>query len=678
MISSKAYRFVCLAVLLSEIFLHFHSVLWASPQGIEDHQRVDAYGDPLPAGAELRLGTIRFHQQGHSRSSVAYSRNGELLASTDEIAVNVWNAETGERVQRVELEPDANGRVIQIDEIAFSPVRDELAGKCSDITIRIWDSTTGEELSSFSYDDNVPQRIPRFGMEKGFAFSPDGNRFGVIRNRRGLIYDRQSGERLGTLGQEGDGTQLGLAWSPDGKQLALGGNDPPVRLWEIATAKLTRQLNVDIRAFSMSQCFSPDGQFVAAGCIQFGRDEIFLGIWQAATGELKWKLESRDPVSVHFSPDGETVIAATERGKIHLWDVQTGERLKTIEPGAWITRSAAVTPDGRFIALGNVYAAVGQWNLQTGEPRHLQFVGHSAEIKAVAYSPDGRLIATGGSNKELRIWDAETGRHLQKVSVPFSCYSVEFNPQGSKLAASGRSSGTILVWDVRPDPISPIDESGQILRGKGNRIRTMTFSEDGQRLVSMEALSLSNPTRPQADFLSIWDLEAVKIRQRHEFTPAVTESIAILPDHQTVVTGLAYDEGGNALQIYHQISGERNPVLNGQAVSASTIASSNGILATGGRDKLVRLWETTNWKKIAEFEGHQDRISCIEFSPDGSRIASCDESGSIRLWDVQSHRQISEICQANGIECLSLDFSPDGTRIVTAHGDGTALVWKVE
>ena len=188
----------------------------------------------------------------------------------------------------------------QVEEIAFSPLKHELAARCSDGTVRIWDMWTGKESSFFF--DLAPNRLDFGAQYRGFAYSPDGKKIAVMWNRQALVYEVATETLLTRL--EAPGAQLGLAWSPDGKQLAQGSFNPPARLWNAVEGKIVRDFNLDVEAFAMSMAFTPDGRTLAVGCIERGRAQIMVCLFNPATGTLEAKLPSEDPVSLHFTPDG--------------------------------------------------------------------------------------------------------------------------------------------------------------------------------------------------------------------------------------------------------------------------------------------------------------------------------------------------------------------------------------
>ena len=100
-------------------------------------------------------------------------------------------------------------------------------------------------------------------------------------------------------------------------------------------------------------------------------------------------------------------------------------------------------------------------------------------------------------------------------------------------------------------------------------------------------------------------------------------------------------------------------------------------IASASGDKTVRLWDATSGKLIRTIEGHQDKLTCVAFNHDGSRIAS--GSRSVRIWDAVSGEEVAVIKGA-GDWIGAVAFSPDGSRIVSSSGIESNIiqVWDAE
>lgn len=271
-----------------------------------------------------------------------------------------------------------------------------------------------------------------------------------------------------------------LAFSPDGKTLAVGSGDS-IKFYDSATGK-------EVLAFTghtwpiHSIAFSPDGKLLASGAGGFrdGKQGGEVRLWDTATGKVKLTPELRqgsDVQAVVFSPDGKSVTAGGLHG-LRVWDAATGELQKEVETDAAVL-VLAYAPDGKTLAAGAFTGFAHLWDTGTWKEKVLK--GHTSEVRALAYSPDGKTLVTGGVG-EFKVWDA--GGELRKtIRQPDTVWAVAFAPDGKTLAVGsgeprGDLKGAVGLWDT--------DRWSEARRwsSAGGMVGSLAFSPDGQRLAS--------------------------------------------------------------------------------------------------------------------------------------------------------------------------------------------------
>ena len=107
-------------------------------------------------------------------------------------------------------------------------------------------------------------------------------------------------------------------------------------------------------------------------------------------------------------------------------------------------------------------------------------------------------------------------------------------------------------------------------------------------------------------------------------------------------------------------------------------APSGGLLAVGGADSTIQLWNVSTLKKQAPLHGHTAQVNRINWSPDGRLLATASSDGTVRLWDGQQYTP-QAILQGTGEgnSALSIAWSPDSKRLVAGYGNGAVEIWDV-
>ena len=448
--------------------------------------------------------------------SLDFSPDSKTLAGGDAFGrVTLWDRATGRQKQVW------NALTTQITQLTFSPDGTEIATGCVDGMIRLWNvqqtpatlvgsfkghtagigeirfSADGKWLASsdmggtaraWSLEDRTPSTLKMNWFPVFPVFSPDGRRLaGVSVDGSATLWDTQTWQptplpaslRTGRV-PGGARTLRGMAFSPDGRTLALSGSEDlaavpasgtreaapaTVRLFvqfcDWKTGHLGSHWEKTFPQNSVSPLwfhlvFSPDGKTVAGTCdwAEGGspgnvtpQDAPKVMLWDAATGHLRQTLTGfRSGVSaLSFSPDGRTLAAASQDKTVRCFDAHAWAVTRTFT-GPSPMRSVAFSPDGRTLAIGDDDGRI--WLTQTQAWAVRSLIGHNFGVSGLCFSPDGRTLASADivGTPTAKLWDVATGRETR--TLPGTIF-VDFSPTGDLLLAA-ESINQVRFWRAAP------------------------------------------------------------------------------------------------------------------------------------------------------------------------------------------------------------------------------------
>jgi WD40 repeat protein len=297
-----------------------------------------------------------------------------------------------------------------------------------------------------------------------------------------------------------------VAFHPNGKLLISAGSEGRIKLWNLETTRLVREIfprskTVDAETGVRPRrrriewlAFTPDGKAIGEAAVE-GSFDTTLRLWNPEDGEQlrllaenesnlrclaftpdgklvasnardpeKWgqKIVLRDPENgkvvaelradrlaatlLAFSPDGKTLASAGAR-KIQIWDVATREVKHTISGHKKAIQSICFSPNGRYLVSGSTDDTIRVWNVEPGTlDREIE--AKQDGVLAVAYSPSGKTIASGGADKTIKLWKPWSGTMRVRLWGHLDkVLCLAFSPDGKTLASGSRDS-TILLWDI--------------------------------------------------------------------------------------------------------------------------------------------------------------------------------------------------------------------------------------
>ena len=475
-----------------------------------------------------------------------------------------------------------------------------------------------------------------------------------------------------------------IAFSASGEWIAIGHEDGSVKVWDVRQANCFTQ--VERQAHRLCKkinqlIFSPDSKCLAAN----GHFDYRVDVWNPETGvqlakfgdtELRFQAcWEKHPIA--FSEDSQLIACASppddakrlrtgfwsiapERDVISVWDVANGKRVAHLTDYTEFLYVLSFSPCGNFLVASSdeeEFPTLTVWDTENWQVQKKEQTYGGSQLTP-AYSTVGTMQVAAVSDTNVTLWDAACHEKLNTYHTPYGDETRRWSFSGTQFALA--TTHELRVWTVgnpRPRTVS--------YNSHPDYVSSLAFSADGKTLVTEYPF-------PEGTF-RCWDVVT------HSQTPRVFKlpgekhclyASASGQLHTTCVEGntIKVREFGNDISIAECGIKERPRYL---AVAFSDTAQ---LIAYGDSEKNLYVWDIPREETINTFTVPETNAAFIEFSPNGKYLASGQETGYYRLWDLECGEEIHAF-HSHKIEHVA--FSPCG-NVIAGEMEKEFILWDIE
>ncbi|HEX5888193.1 MAG TPA: caspase family protein, partial [Pyrinomonadaceae bacterium] len=455
-------------------------------------------------------------------SQVKFSRDGRLLALSENYVVKIWDVASGREVTQLKV-PNSGAFLAQADAfMTFSDDGKRIATGGFDTDTIIWETETAKRVSNLTGRTNMAYNV---------AFSADGTQLTSGGRTR---WDLRTGSGLRIVPASASSEKTYGVPSPDGRVVAvMKPNSSVLSLVETPSGRQLFTLTPSGDAGVVQKMrFSADSSVLAVvyGAVEqqgqgpTGPTSYLRGsqvkLWDVKNGrELRSMAADELPSEAEFSADGRVVATIGSMGQVALWDAQSGTRLHELRSSPMASFTPPQIKPGQMPTMPNMNEIVG---MMTNVMGSMAAGTMGRTVTSLAFSPDGKTLVTGGFESKANIdlaammsgamSGSKGGKRQKGTPTP--------DPQDLMKDLKVEAIGQVQIWDVASGR-----EIGN-LKGHGRAVGKVAFSRDGKLLA----------TGGTDNTIKIWDLAAKRELATLTGHTANIESLDFHPDGRLLAT----------------------------------------------------------------------------------------------------------------------------------------------
>ncbi|MHA2252650.1 MAG: WD40 domain-containing protein, partial [Candidatus Kariarchaeaceae archaeon] len=477
----------------------------------------------------------------------------------------------------------------------------------------------------------------------------------ILKAQNERIINPQFGERIFAnplIGHEGIVTSV--KFSPNETILASSGSDQTIRLWNVRTGVELTTPHTRHNDSEGRIAFSPDGNKIA-----FASNDGRIKYWDVKKGEVSRNLTLGDG-EITFSPNRDILaLSGSPHGNyLKLVNETNGQLLGFLEDrGPKSAYSVAFSPNGSLLASG-IGHSIFLWNVSSKRIWQ-KLSGHQSLVSSVHFSPDGKMIVSGSIDNTIRIWNITKNEVIlwKSLQEADEVRSVMFSPCNSQIIASGNKDTKVRLWNITSG------KEIKVMEGHADAVFSICFSPDGTLLASCSedtTIQLWNVVRgvESRELLGLEDVKSLVFTQ--EILASGSNGLVRLWNTSS---------GGELLPPFTEHDGD---------VLSIDFSPDGSLVASGGIDSLVHVWNRTNRNIVYTLKGHIGEIRTIAFSGDGTYLASGSSAPDnvIKIWDMTDGQLLRNLT-GHTDNINSISFSPSNQIVASGARDSNIILWNI-
>ncbi|ACC78809.1 hypothetical protein [Nostoc punctiforme] len=623
-------------------------------------------------------------------TALSFSQDSKMLATASEDGkVKILNISDGqERIWSAHKK--------SVTSISFNSDGKMLATVSEDGNAKIWNIPERKSWSTPKFKPIKILKIDKDGL--GFiTFSPNDKLLATTtKNKTVKIWSWEDG-KLKSLPQRFNDKNIIVNFSPDNKTVATGGRYDTVKLWKLTPKKLENKPTEIYDSGTFTMNFNNSGDAISLFNKQgnlrvwstddkphliksaenvcknsFGLKDFLnnsldnqLSIFQDSEDKKtffetiifqgqcsNYNIFKHDDSITYtsFSPDSKLLASASKDGVVKIWDIDDNKlpSFQRTDRDEDINRKIRFSFDGQTVALGSSDNSI---ELQNRDGTHIKTIRGDSSI--LSFSPDNQTLATGSPDDILKLWKLDTNKEITLKGSTNKITTIDFSPDGNLVAAAS-ADNFVRLW--RSSDGTFIGH----LKGNTKQVTNVSFSPNSQIIAT-----ISDDNKVQ-----LWNS-----RDRSLIQALKTDSdkvTTVIFSHDSKMLAICDD---NLVKLYKSDGTPVKPLIghNAKVQSVEFSPDDKKLMSVSANSGEIKIWDISNSEPLQSIDNYG--MISAKFNPNGKYITSINQNYTVKLWTVEGEPRAT--LKGHNDTITKVDFSHDGTKIVTSSADNTIKIWDI-
>jgi len=326
---------------------------------------------------------------------------------------------------------------------------------------------------------------------------------------------------------------------------------------------------------------------------------------------------------VRFHPVYSVIASCSEDASIKLWDYESGNFERSLKGHTDVVQDLAFDPSGKLLVSCSADMSIRLWDIQETYSCIKTLQGHDHNVSSVTFTPSGDHVVSSSRDRTIKIWEVSTGYCIRTlVGHRDWVRQVRIFFDGS-LMASCSNDQSIFVWQISTSALSSnnnLECKHYELRGHEHVVECVAWAPDNCSQAIMEAAGIQTNSRMQN----------------------------------------GTDNSSKKQSLIQNTQQQR---------------TSGPFLASGSRDKTIKIWDTTTMQLLFTLPGHNNWVRGLIFHPGGKFLLSVSDDKTLRVWELRTRRN-NKTLDAHTHFVTSIDMHKTAPFVCTASVDQAIKLWE--